>query len=89
MELLTGVQPMAKDEVEAFDTPVNCIVISYRSRLADADGISAKAAIDGCVHRGILQDDDARWVKEVRHRQIKVKNKEEEKTVLIFIPADK
>lgn len=77
---------MAKDEVAAFDSPVDLIVVSYRSRLADADGISAKAAIDGCVHRGILPDDGTKWIKEVRYRQIKVKNKKEEKTLLIFIP---
>jgi len=80
---------MATDEIAAFDSPVDIIVLSYRTRLADADGVSAKAAIDGCVHRGILRDDDAKWVTEVRHRQIKVKNKEEEKTLLIFIPRGK
>lgn len=65
---------------KAFTTPVRITVISYRSRLADADGISAKAAIDGIVHAGILADDSPKEVVEVRHLQHKVKNKEDERT---------
>jgi hypothetical protein len=58
--------------------------VSHRSRLADADGISAKAAIDGLVMCGILADDSTREVDEVRHRQVKVKNVSDEKTEIII-----
>ena len=81
-------EQMEASKGEAFDSPVDLLVVSFRSRLADPDGISAKAAIDGCVHRGILRDDNARWVREVRYQQVKVKNQDEEKTLLIFTPIE-
>lgn len=59
--------------------PVRITVTSYRKRLCDADGISAKAAIDGLVHRGLLSDDGPQYVSEVVYRQIKAKD---EKTVI-------
>ena len=70
------------NEGAAFDTCVRIEIVSYRARLADADGISAKYAIDGLVHAGILKDDSAKYVEEVRYRQVKVKNKSDEKTVI-------
>jgi len=49
-----------------------CIhVHSIRKRLADPDGISAKAAIDAIVEAGILADDKAEEVKEVTYSQEK------------------
>ena len=66
----------------AFDTLVDIRIVSYRTRLADADGISGKAAIDGLVHAGIIRDDSPKEVREVSYAQVKVKNKEEEKTVI-------
>jgi hypothetical protein len=65
-----------------FDTPVDLRIVSHRTRLADADGISAKAAIDGLVQAGIIADDSTKEVREVSYSQIKVKNKEDEKTVI-------
>ena len=60
-----------------------CIIIhSFRKRLADPDGISAKAAIDGIVQAGILKDDSAKEVEEVRFKQYK---SNEEKTVIEVI----
>jgi Holliday junction resolvase RusA-like endonuclease len=56
--------------------------VSHRTRLADADGISAKAAIDGLVHAGVIRDDSTKEVREVSYLQVKVKNKNEEKTVI-------
>lgn len=44
-------------------------VHSKRNRLADPDGISAKAVIDGLVLGGILRDDNAKFVKEVSFTQ--------------------
>jgi len=48
-------------------------VHSIRTRLADPDGISAKAVIDGLRACGILVDDSAEFVKEVRFSQEKGK----------------
>ncbi len=42
---------------------------SKRRRLADPDGVSCKAAIDGLVQGGILRDDSAHFVKEVSFSQ--------------------
>jgi hypothetical protein len=71
----------------AFDTPVDIYIIHYRTRLGDTRGVSEKAAIDGCVHRGILIDDSTKYIREIRDKQIKVKNQSEEKTLLIFTPV--
>ena len=64
-----------------FGRPVTITITGYRKRLADSDGQSAKAAIDGLVHAGVLNDDSPKWVNEVRYRQVKAK---EEKTVILI-----
>jgi hypothetical protein len=51
--------------------PISVHVHSVRKRLTDADGVSAKAAIDGLVHAGILHGDDPSNVKEVSYSQEK------------------
>ena len=61
----------AADAIAAFDTPVRITFTHVRKKLADIDGISVKAAIDGLVAIGILADDSPAWVQEVRHRQTK------------------
>jgi len=67
---------------EQFTSPVSVSVCSYRTRATDVDNVSAKAILDGLVNCGLLQDDSAKYVTEVRYSQIKVKNREEEKTVI-------
>jgi hypothetical protein len=42
---------------------------SVRKRLADSDGISGKAALDGLVHAAILQDDSPKFVTSTTHSQ--------------------
>jgi hypothetical protein len=84
MESVIGHASLEAKEGTRFDSPVRITVVSYRSRLTDADGASAKAAIDGLVHSGVLQDDSPEFVAEVRYRQVKVKNRSEEKTELII-----
>lgn len=84
LEPVVGNAPLEAKKGERFNSPVRITVVSYRSRLCDADGVSAKAAIDGLVHAGILQDDSPEYVSEVSYRQVKVKNKSEEKTQLII-----
>jgi len=84
LESTSGHAPLEAKEGQRFNSPVRITVVSYRSRLCDADGASAKAAIDGLVHAGILPDDSPKFVAEVCYRQVKVKNREEEKTLLII-----
>ena len=84
LEPLAGDEPVAKGKGAAFTARVDIAVVSYRSRLADADGISAKAAIDGLVMCGILADDSTKEIREIRYRQVKVKNASEEKTEIII-----
>ena len=89
MEQAPSDEPLGTEARARFSAPVRITIVSYRSRLADADGVSAKAAIDGLVHAGIIEDDGPRFVKEVRYRQVKVKNKSEEKVELIIEKATK
>ena len=58
---------------------VNIHIHSIRKRLVDPDGISGKAAIDGLVHAGLLEDDSCKFVEEVRYTQEKGA---EEKTII-------
>ena len=68
--------PVAKKKDERHDTPCHIHIHSVRKRLADADGVSGKAAIDGIVQAGILQDDSPEYVKEVSYSQEKTKGDE-------------
>ncbi len=52
---------------------------SIRRRLADPDGISAKAVIDGLNAEGLFADDSTKFIEEIWHKQIK---SSEEKTVV-------
>ena len=82
VECTASNEPLATGEGPAFDAPVSLRITHHRCRLADPDGLSAKAAIDGLVHCGVLRDDSAKEITEIRHFQVKVKNAEEEKTVI-------
>ena len=73
-------EPVGTEKISRLDSPCRIHVVSYRHRLADADGISAKAAIDGLIHAGILRDDSPEFVKEVSYSQVKVSGKEMERT---------
>ena len=55
---------------------------SRRHRLADADGISAKALIDGLVLANVLEDDSTKFVKWVTYSQEKISKKEDEETII-------
>ena len=84
LEPLVSDEPMAAGKGAALVARVDITVVSYRSRLADADGISAKAAIDGLVMCGILADDSTKEIREIRYQQVKVKNASDEKTEIIL-----
>jgi Holliday junction resolvase RusA-like endonuclease len=73
---------------EQFATQVSVTICSYRTCLVDADGISAKAILDGFVRCGLLQDDSAKHITEVRYSQVKVKNRSEEKTIVTITEVE-
>ena len=75
-------ESVAKKKFKRLDTPCCLHIHSRRYRLADADGISAKAAIDGIVHAGLLSDDSAKYVKKVSYSQEKITKKEIEETII-------
>ncbi len=60
-----------KNEVQAFNTPVNINIHSKRKRECDPDGISAKWAIDSLVNNGLLINDSAKHVKSITYTQEK------------------
>jgi hypothetical protein len=62
-----------------FSTPICISVHSVRSRLADSDGVSIKAALDGLVKAGILYDDGPKYVRSSTQSQEKGEN---ERTVI-------
>lgn len=73
--------PDGADRTPAFDAPVRITFHHRRSRLADMDGLSVKAAIDGLVEADVLADDSPEQVAEIVHRQ--TKGKPEETTIVI------
>ena len=76
-------ESLGKKKGPRFSTPVNLSVLSIRNRLADTDGVSAKAVIDGIVKAGILQDDTAGHVIQVLYSQEKG---DDEKTIIKITP---
>lgn len=68
--------PLGEKKTTGSDPPIRIHFHSLRHRLADSDGISGKAAIDGMVKAGILKDDSAKYVKSVTHSQEKTKGPE-------------
>lgn len=80
VEQTIGDAPLGAEEIPGLDTPCCICVRSFRHRLADSDGISGKAVIDGLVHAGILPDDSPKFVEEVTYRQTKIKSEAEEVT---------
>lgn len=83
LEQADGYESLGAKKTTRFDAPVCVHVHSIRRRLADSDGVSAKAAIDGIVKAGILADDTAKHVKNVSYSQEKTKG--EEKTIIELI----
>ena len=79
--------PLRADEASAFTTPVRVTFYHTRKRLADIDGLSGKAVLDGIVAAGILPDDKAQQVAEVTHRQEKGRV-EETRIVIETIETD-
>ncbi len=57
-------------------------VRSLTHRLADCDGRSCKAAIDGIVDSGILANDSPEFVKKVCQEQEKLESQFKEQTII-------
>ncbi|MDD5678417.1 MAG: hypothetical protein PHW60_10570 [Kiritimatiellae bacterium] len=75
--------PMAPSKNPIVDTPCRIRLHCRRHRLADPDGISAKALIDGLVHAGILAGDSTKEIIESPVIiQVKVGPAEPEITIL-------
>lgn len=85
MEPAARNEPLAKKKTPRLDTRCSLHIHSRRHRLADPDGISCKAAIDGLVLAGVLPDDSAKYVKEVTQSQEKISTKEIEETLITII----
>ena len=85
LERTAGNEPLPKGKGPAFDSPVSIRFHSYRSRLADCDGVSGKATIDAFVMFGVIADDSTKEVREVTYEQTKVKNKSDEKVVVTVV----
>lgn len=77
-----------KPKRKPLEKRVSIRVHSKRKRLVDADGVSAKAAIDGLVIAGVLEDDNNKYVKEVRYSQEKISKEETEEVILEIYDAD-
>jgi len=82
MEPYISNEPVGQKKIKRLDTPCCIHLHSLRYRLADADGISGKAAIDGLIHAGLLSDDSPAEVAGVSYSQEKVDKNQEEKTII-------
>ena len=84
MEPAPGHAPLGEKKSAGLDPQGRCRihVHSRRYKLADPDGISAKAAIDGLVLAGVLPDDSAKCVSQVTFSQEKITSEEIEETVI-------
>jgi hypothetical protein len=80
VELFVGDGALAAEEVPRFVAPVDVFITHRRHRLADPQGASTKAVLDAIVRAGVLVDDNAGQVREIRDRQEKIAKSEPEET---------
>lgn len=73
-------EPLAEKEGAGLFARCRITVHSRRKRLADPDGISCKAVLDGLGKAGVFADDNASIISEVRYSQELAK---EDETVII------
>lgn len=71
VERSTRNEPLAKKKGTGLDKGLRIHVHSRLKKLGDVDGRSAKSVIDGLVVGGLLPDDSARFISEVRFTQEK------------------
>ena len=83
-------KPLEAPKDPKMDSQCRLHVLCKRHRLADPDGISVKAAIDGLVLAGILADDSARQIVESPTIcQTKIKGDEAEETIITLTEIDR
>lgn len=85
LERRTKRQPVEANADTAFHTRVGISIHPFRCRPCDTDGPAHKAITDALVHCGVIRDDSAKevaWFKFIACT--KVKNEDEEKTVIII-----
>ena len=71
MEQIVSDASLGAESFTGFNTPVNLHVHSVRKRLADSEGVSAKAAIDGIIHAEVLPNDSPKEIKTTSYSQEK------------------
>ncbi len=71
-----------KNEIKRLDKRCDVHFHSRRHRLADPDGLSGKAVLDGIVNSGLLADDSAKEIGKVSHSQEKIPKTENEETIV-------
>jgi len=77
VERTFGDEPLEEKKGQGLNKKVNIHVHHRTKRLADPDGRSFKAVIDGLVEAGVLQDDSCLYVNKATQSQEKVKGEEE------------
>ena len=65
-------ESLEETKVPSLDSPVYVFAYSFRKRLADIEGVSYKAAIDGLVKAGILRNDTTKDIESLTGTQVKL-----------------
>lgn len=76
MESNLGNESVGAESPTRLDTPCRIHLRSLRRRLADPDGISGKALIDGLQHAGLFSNDSSREIESVTYSQEKTTGEE-------------
>lgn len=85
MESASGNASLGKKEGEGLDKKCRVHVHSRTKRLADSDGRSIKAVIDGLAKAGIFADDSPKFVTETSQSQEVTKDDEETIVDVFFL----
>ncbi len=79
---------VAEKEINQMAKKVSINIMHHRHRLADPGGISYKATIDGIVDAGLLPDDSANEIEEIRERQKKISAGKPEITIITIADSE-
>jgi len=81
-------KPVAAKKGPRFNSPVYISFLCFRQHLADRDGISGKAAIDGLVNCAILKNDTTAEIKKIDYKQHLIAQDQKEMTIIIIDATD-
>ena len=85
LEQAARAESLGKEEYPTLVAPCRLHIHSKRRRLVDADGVSAKAAIDSLVLAGLLEDDGPSHIDtSISYSQEKVSKEEIEETIILI-----